>query len=93
MRRSQSIAKRNMNLTIGDLVLCEWEDSHHRPGWTSDESEARTLVCQSVGWLVAATKDVKVLSANITQEDEKQRCGDMTIPQRCIRRLVRLSEP
>jgi hypothetical protein len=85
--------KRNKSRRVGDLVLCEWEDSHHRPGWTSEKSDARPLICQSVGWLIADTKDVKVLSANITCEDEKQRCGDMTIPQRCIRRLVRLSEP
>ena len=85
--------KRKKKTRVGDLVLCEWEDSHHRAGWTCEKSDARVLVCQSVGWLVGDTKDVKVLAANITREDEMQRCGDMTIPQRCIRRLVRLSWP
>ena len=73
------------------LLLIEWKDSHHRPGWTTDKAEASPLVCRSVGWLVSETKEAKVLSPNVTSEDEMQRCGDMTIPQRCIRRIKRLA--
>jgi hypothetical protein len=69
------------------LVFVEWVDSHHRPGWTADEPEADLLVCKSVGWIVRRTKDVIVLAANVTAEDKQQRCGDMTIPQRCVRRI------
>jgi len=72
------------------LVLIEWEDSHHRPGWTTEAASGKPLVCRSVGWLIADTKTAKVLSANITEEDEPQRCGDMTIPQRCILRVKRI---
>jgi hypothetical protein len=74
------------------LVLIEWEDSHHRPGWTTDTAEAQPLICKSVGWIVAETKNAKVLAANITHEENMQRCGDMTIPQRCIRSIKRLSQ-
>jgi hypothetical protein len=72
------------------LVLIEWEDSHHRSGWTTDNATASPLLCRSVGWLVAETKQAKVLSANITTEENMQRCGDMTIPQRCIRQVTKL---
>lgn len=74
------------------LVLIEWEDSHHRPGWTAEAPEAKPLLCRSVGWLVSETKTAKVLAANVTDEEEQQRCGDMTIPQRCIRRIKRLPD-
>jgi len=83
---------RNMSRVKFPLLMIEWEDSHHRPGWTSDTAEAAPLVCRSVGWLVAETKLAKVLAANVTNEEEQQRCGDMTIPQRCIRRIVRLPQ-
>jgi hypothetical protein len=72
------------------LVLIEWEDSHHRPGWTTSQPETKPLICKSVGWLVSESKEAKVLSANMTDEEDPQRCGDMTIPQRCIRRVKRL---
>lgn len=72
------------------LVLIEWEDSHYRPGWTTDKPEAEPLVCRSVGWLVAETKAAKMLAANVTNEANPQRCGDMTIPQRCIRSVKTL---
>ena len=74
----------------GALVLIEWEDSHHRPGWSSEAPEGKALCCQSVGWIVAQTSEAKVLTSNRTVEDQEQRCGDMTIPQRCIRRITRL---
>lgn len=73
------------------LVLIEWEDSHHRPGWTADAAEPEPLICRSVGWLVGSTKEAKTLAANITQEDNPQRCGDMTIPARSIRKIKRLA--
>lgn len=76
-----------MKTNLPKLVMIEWEDSHHRPGWTIEEPDARPLICHSVGWLVSDTHDVKVLAANITDEEQMQRCGDMTIPQRCIRRI------
>lgn len=70
-----------------ELIYVEWVDSHHRPGWTTDQAEGRLLVCKSIGWLVKRTKDVLVLSANITDDEDQQRCGDMTIPQRCVKRI------
>ena len=74
-----------------ELVLIEWEDSHHRPGWTTETPAPEPLICKSVGWLVGSTKDAKVIAANMTQEDNPQRCGDMTIPKRCIRRIKKLA--
>lgn len=68
-------------------VLVEWEDSHHRAGWTTDAPEAVPLVVHSMGWLVANTKEAVVICANMSQESEPQRCGDMTIPRRCIIRI------
>ena len=67
------------------LVLIEWEDSCQRYGWTRDPVEpAKPLVCHSVGWLVSSTKAAKTITANISVEDEGQRCGDMTIPNKAI---------
>lgn len=84
---SNVILKEKRHATTASLVCIEWVDSHHRPGWTAEEAEARLLVCKSVGWIVRRTKDVIVLAANLTVETEEQRCGDMTIPQRCVRRI------
>lgn len=72
------------------LVLVEWEDSHHRPGWTSDEANPKPLPCRSVGWLVAQNASAITLSANVSVEETPQRCGDMTIPRRCIVRITKL---
>jgi hypothetical protein len=68
-------------------VAVEWVDSHCRSGWCRGEVEAHQLRCQSLGWVVAETRDVLVLAANITDEDEPQRCGEMTIPKTAILNL------
>lgn len=75
---------------VGNLVFVEWLDSHYRPGWTTDEPVSDPLVCKSVGWLIQQTKDALVLSANVTSEKQQQRCGDMTIPRRCVKRVKTL---
>jgi hypothetical protein len=79
-----------VRVLTGNLVLVEWLDSHHRPGWTTDDPASDPLVCKSVGWLIRQTKEALVLSANVTEEEQQQRCGDMTIPQRCVRRIKQL---
>ena len=73
------------------LVLIEWVDSHYRPGWTTDApDDTHLLRCRSVGWLVHEDDDVKVLSANVTDEEDVQRCGDMTIPAAAITNIREL---
>lgn len=82
------------NIKIGALVYVEWEDSHHRSGWTTDEPEDDALKCRSVGWVVLKSDYVLVLTANMTcQDGSKQRCGDMTIPCSSIEKIKNLVEP
>jgi len=69
-----------------NVVFIEWLDSHERPGWTTEPPIAKPLVCFTVGFLVAETAEVVVVSGSITDEDERQRCGDMTIPKKVIRK-------
>jgi hypothetical protein len=80
------------NVPMPRLVMIEWLDSHHGSGWTTDTIVAKPLLCRSVGFLVAESESAKVLSANITDEENSQHCGDITIPQCCIQRITTLSE-
>jgi hypothetical protein len=83
-------------LKIGDLVLCEWEDSYGcSPTWEVIEADKKPhgMMCKSVGWLIRKSKRwiviVPHLSEN-TEISEKQGCGDMTIPTAAIVRLKSL---
>lgn len=72
------------------LVLIEWVDSHHRPGWSSEDPQSHLLKCRSVGWKVHEDKHTVVLAANMTVEEDSQRCGDMNIPRRSITKITKL---
>lgn len=76
------------------LVLVEWEDSA-RPipdwQWIEDYSLPETILCRSVGYLIADTDKAIALAPNlgdITQE-RVQACGIIRIPRRAI---IRMSE-
>ena len=71
------------------LVMIEWEDSHTRDGWSSNEPDGKPVTCLSIGWLVKETKHATTLSANITSDPNfrMQRNGDITIPASAIRRV------
>ena len=75
---------------LGSVVWVVWEDSHQRGGWTVDDPQCHPLKCKSVGFLVSENADAVTLSANISIEDNQQRCGDMTIPRRAILKMKRL---
>jgi hypothetical protein len=61
-----------------------WLDSHYVPGWHTDEPSTSPLLCRSVGWLVHDGDEAKTIAAHITNEEDPQRCGDMTIPAEAI---------
>ena len=65
-------------------VMVKWTDSHYRPGWDNGEVVADELICNSLGWLVSKTKHVIVIASHITDENDSQRCGQMTIPRKSI---------
>lgn len=77
------------------LVLIEWIDSHSGRGWNRvDEliDKCEPLLCRSVGWLVAETKDAKIIAPHLSGEDNEgihiYASGDMTIPTKAIRKMT-----
>lgn len=72
------------------LWMVLWEDSNYRTGWTRGEVDGRALRIVSIGFMCHKDKDSITLSANMSIEDDQQRCGDMTIPTRCVVRMERL---
>ena len=72
---------RNLNYRA---VMVNWTDSHYRPGWDNGDVVADASVCNSLSWLVCKTKHVIVITSHITDENDPQRCGQMTIPKKSI---------
>ncbi len=69
------------------LVLIEWGNSHSERAWQRMNRIAvvsAPLYCRLVGWLLAETKDCKVIVPHIGGEKNSdammQGCGDLTIP-------------
>lgn len=86
-----------MTRTKCPLVMIEWEDStqpHSAWRFLEDVGTAVPVVCRSVGWLIGDGK-TKVLAPNMGAIDlsSVQVAGTITIPARCVRRVVRLREP
>lgn len=71
----------------GNLVLVEWRDSNIMPTWTRDTPETTATKCRTVGWLVHDGADAKTIAASMTEEDDPQRCCQMTIPAAVIVRM------
>lgn len=69
------------------LVLIEWSDSHYHAGWHTDDPATEPVYCRSVGWLIHDGKKAKTIAAHVTDEGVPQRCGEMTIPACCIRKI------
>lgn len=80
------------------LVLLEWEDSiQPRPSWMyiSDFDNPYVTKCISVGWLIDDGEDTKSLAPNLGNPDNQevaQASGIISIPTRCVTRLVKLKE-
>ena len=81
------------------LVLVEWADSFGCSAhWEKlpESPTAKVMICKSVGWLFYDGDDCKIVIPHITDDSHDsaphQGCGDMTIPSRCITRMVTLSE-
>lgn len=72
------------------LVLIEWLDSHHVPGWHTGEPATKPLLCRSVGWLVHDGTEAKTIAPHITEEETPQRCGEMTIPTAAMLKMEAL---
>lgn len=74
------------------LVMVEWVDSHHTPGWTTGDPPTEPLTCRSVGWLVYEGERAITLAPHVTLEEEPQRCGQMTIPNCAILKIKKFEE-
>lgn len=77
------------------LVYVEWEDSYGCSSrWEPiDGVKPEAVITQSVGWLIHRDKKTAVIVPHIvTVGNEKQGCGDMTIPTACIRRMVPINQ-
>ena len=81
------------------LVLVEWEDSaHNAPGWRrANEMRPDFPLIRSAGFLVAEDDTAVVVAGHVGWPEEdsvvsRQVAGDMTIPRRCIVRIVDLLE-
>jgi hypothetical protein len=81
------------------LVLVEWEDSHALTsgGWMHLDGEHSTdpRMCFSVGWLLADGERAKVIVPHRNEEPPgayAQGAGAISIPTRCIVRIVDLRE-
>lgn len=76
--------------SVGELVFAIWLDSNYATSWSSEKPENNILICHSVGWVSALSKDSITLTANKTMEDKPQRLGDISIPLCSIQRLCLL---
>lgn len=75
------------------LVYIEWVDSHRSEGWHTDDPAQEPLLCRSVGWLVYDGEKAKTIAPHMTQEDDPQRCGEMTIPTSAVLKISVLHYP
>lgn len=80
-----------MSRTRPPLVLIEWFDSHGVDGWHAGPPAAEPLLCRSVGWLVFDGSEVKTVAPHMSDEDEPQRRGELTIPACSIRRIIHIT--
>ena len=84
--------------TTCPLVLEEWEDSRQPIAeWVrlKDFRAAPSCQCVSIGFLIQDDDEKKVLApnmANVTDVEDIQMSGAITIPSRSIKRIVRLEE-
>ncbi len=80
------------------LVLIEWVDSAQPlPGWRflNDLPSLAVVHCKSVGWLVGASKAVRMLAPNlgdVVAQGDAQASGFIRIPVASIIRQVALRE-
>lgn len=78
------------------LVIVEWIDSSSGEGWRpTDELATQTapVRCQSVGWVLAETKEAIVLVAHTSGGHNSYReyaRGDISIPKGCVTRVRKL---
>jgi hypothetical protein len=78
----------------GDLVMVEWLDSFGcSANWQefTEIREPRPVICKSAGWLVCNGKKSKVILPHLADCHNgkiEQGCGDMTIPNACIRKIT-----
>jgi hypothetical protein len=77
--------------------MIEWVDSvQPQSSWRflADVEPSEAVKCYSVGWLIS-DGDTKALAPNmgIISEGEVQVSGVISIPTRCIIRIVPISEP
>lgn len=86
-------------MTKRRLVLIEWLDAYGcSTDWREIPSiiEDQPMLCRSVGWIVAKGKTSLTIVPHLSPSDhgrsEEQGCGDMTIPIRCIKRIIMLRE-
>jgi hypothetical protein len=84
-------------LKVGDPVLIEWEDSYGcSPSWEDLPADGKpeSMICRSLGWVVRKSKRCVVIVPHVAENEKlgaRQGCGDMTIPNAAIVRVVRLN--
>lgn len=77
------------------IVLVEWEDSQ-RPlapwQWVDEYSLPDSVVCHSVGFLIAKTKTALALAPNLGDVscERHQACGIIRIPRSAVRKISAL---
>lgn len=69
-------------------VFVRWLDacSETDNEWTPIENfKGRTVICESLGFLISETKDSVTIAGHLADEDF---CGEITIPKGCILSIV-----
>lgn len=78
--------KRGAKIEVGALVLLTWHDIHEDPSWREDGGTAHEVqVCESVGWVVRATRTVVTLTRTFGVHESERKAGDaISFPRGCI---------
>lgn len=78
------------------LVRIDWVDSSFGSSWEIYKERSTTsdgsLLCESVGWVIAISADAVTISGNISGlgTPDFQNIGSMTIPDVAIKRVTLL---
>jgi len=88
--------RKERNAQSFKLVRVLWEDTARPIGawqWVEDYELPRTVLCVSVGYLIAETTEALALAPNLgdTMGARVQACGIIRIPRSAVRRVHKLS--
>ena len=72
------------------VVFVRWSDAHHASGWTRDTPDNKPTPCVTVGIILAEDEEAVTVCCSISEEDDPQHCGQMTIPKVCIVSMIEI---